>query len=52
MRGVELSMKIVGVPVCEPYDKKLQLLTVLLTPDYKELIFKYKKYLEEKNIGI
>ena len=31
----------VGVAVLEPYDKKPQLLTVLLTPGYKELIFKY-----------
>ena len=33
--------KKVGVAVLESYDKKPQLLTVLLTPDYKELMFKY-----------
>ena len=37
--------KKVGVAVLEPYDKKPQLLTVLLTPDYKELIFKYIKFI-------
>ena len=41
MRGVEFSQKIVEVAELEPYDKKPQLLTVLLTPGYKELIFKY-----------
>jgi len=35
----------VGVAVLEPYDKKPQLLTILLTPDYKELIFKYIKFI-------
>ena len=35
----------VGVAVLEPYDKKPQLLTILLTPDYKQLIFKYIKFI-------
>jgi len=34
-----------GVAVLEPYDKKPQLLTILLTPDYKELMFKYIKFI-------
>ena len=38
-----LKQKKVGVAVLEPYDKKPQLLTVLLTPDYKELLVKYNK---------
>ncbi len=36
-----IKEKKVGAAELEPYDKKPQLLTVLLTPDYKELIFKY-----------
>ena len=37
--------KNVGVAELEPYDKKPQLLTVLLTPDYKELMFKYIQFI-------